>query len=366
MNDARMPDLPGRRTINLALQGGGTHGAYTWGVLDRLLEDDSVVIEGISGASAGAMNGAVLAQGWRTGGAAGARAALDRFWRRMSELGWLNPIRQSWLEKMQGTWNLDHSPVALMMEEMTLLFSPYQTNPANHSQLRTLLQETIDLELLHRQEGPRLFVGATHVRTGQPRIFHGDELSVDVLLASACVPQMYQAVIIDGEAYWDGGYLGNPPLWPIIYECRAPDVLIVQINPIRRDEVPRSSSEITKRLNEIVFNASLMAQLRAVSVIMQLINEAGAAGPQIEKLKKKNLFFHLIEAEEAMRSLGAVSELNTDLDFLLYLKKIGRESAEHWLNSHAHDLGRRSTFDIDALLLDTGSKSAPLLTWPDA
>ena len=352
-------------TINLALQGGGTHGAYTWGVLDRLLEDDRIAIEGIAGASAGALNGVVLAQGMRAGGAAGARAALDRFWGRMSELGWLNPIRQSWLEKLQGTWNLDQSPVALMMEEMTLLFSPYQTNPRDQSHLRTLLEETIDLELLRGNETIKLFVGATHVRTGQPRIFHREELNVEVLLASACVPQMYQAVIIDGEAYWDGGYLGNPPLWPIIYECRAPDIMIVQINPIVRDGVPRSSTEITNRLNEIVFNASLMAQLRAISIIKQLVTEPGATGPQIDRLKKKNLFFHLIEADAAMRTLGAVSELNTELEFLLYLKKLGRESADQWLRIHFHDLNQRSTFDIDALLLDTGSKSAPLLTWPD-
>jgi NTE family protein len=363
---AARPHHPDRRTINIALQGGGTHGAFTWGVLDRLLEDERIVIEGISGASAGAMNGAILVQGFHAGGAAGARAALDRFWHRMSELGWLNPIRRSWLEKLQGTWNLDRSPAGLMMEEMHLLFSPYETNPLNHSQLRTLLDDTIDLALLRDCTSIKLFAVATHVRTGQPRIFRCDELSVEALLASACVPQLYQAVIIDSAAYWDGGYLGNPPLWPIIYECRSPDIMIVQIHPIRRDGVPRSSAEISNRLNEIIFNASLMAQLRAISIVTRLINEPGTTGPQIERLRKKNLFIHLIEAEEAMRTLGAVSELNTNLEFLLYLKKLGRESADHWLRTHFHDINHRSTFDIDSLLLDTASRSAPLLTWPDA
>ena len=357
---------PHRRTINLALQGGGAHGAFTWGVLDRLLEDGRVGFEGISGSSGGAINGALLAQGFHAGGGAGARAALDRFWTRMSEVGWLNPVRRSWLEKMQGTWNLDHNPVALMMEEMTLLFSPYENNLNSHSHLRTLLEETIDFAALRDPAAIKLYVGATHVRTGQPRIFRGDELSVDALMASACVPQFYPAVMIDGEAYWDGGYVGNPPLWPIIYECTFPDIVIVQVQPIRREEVPQNAAAITNRLNEIVFNGALMAQLRALSVVMQIINAPGTVGPHVDRLKKRNFFIHLIEAEQAMKSLGMLSELSTDIEFLLYLKSLGRESADHWLRTHFHDINHRSTFDIDALLLDTGSKSAPLLTWPDA
>jgi len=354
-----------RRTVNLALQGGGAHGAFTWGVLDRLLEEKHLAIEGIAGSSGGAMNGAVLAHGMRLGGAEGARAALDRFWHRMSEMGWLNPIRRGWLEKMQGTWNLDRNPVALMIEEMALLLSPGQTEAFSHNQahLRGLLEETLDIEALRKQDAVKLFVGATHVRTGQPRIFYGDEISIDALLASACVPQFYPTVIIDGEAYWDGGYLGNPPLWPIIYECESRDIIIVQVHPIRREEVPGNSAEITNRLNEIVFNAALMAQLRALSIVEKTVNEARPGGSQA---RKKSFFVHLIEAEKAMRTLGMLSELNTDLEFLLYLKELGRESAGHWLKSHLHDVNRRSTFDIDGLLVDTGSKSAPILTWPDA
>ena len=368
MNRAHHSRHSHRRTLNLALQGGGAHGAFTWGVLDRFLEDERIVIEGISGSSGGAMNGAVLAHGLCVGGATAARAALDRFWRRMSEQGWLNPIRRTWLEKMQGTWNLDHSPVALMVEEMALMFSPSQTEAINHNQshLRTLLEETIDVAVLRERSPIKVFVGATHVRTGQPRIFRQDELSIDALLASACVPQFYPAVIIDGEAYWDGGYLGNPPLWPIIYECNSRDIVIVQVHPIRREDVPNNAAEITNRLNEIVFNAALMAQLRALSMITQIINEPGNSGPEASRIKKKSFFIHIIEAEQAMRTLGMLSELNTDLDFLLYLKELGRESADHWLKRHFHDINHRSTFDIDALLLDTGSKSAPILTWPDA
>jgi len=354
-----------RRRINLALQGGGTHGAFTWGVLDRLLEDERIEIEGISGASAGAMNGAILAQGFHKGGAAGARAALDRFWRRMAEIGWYNPIRRSWIEKLQGTWNLDRSPIALWMEELTLLFSPYQTNPLNHSNLRTLLEETIDIAMLRDCKTLKLFVAATNVYSGQPRIFDRRDLTIEALLASSCVPQMYQAVMIDGQPYWDGGYLGNPPLWPIIYECASPDLIIVQISPIRRESVPRTAAEITNRLNEIVFNASLVAQLRSISFVTRIIGETGATGPQIDRLRKRNLFIHLIEAEEAMRELGAVSQLNTDLEFLLYLKELGRSAAARWLDAHIHDLGHRSTFDFNALILGGAAASAPLLTWRD-
>ena len=190
------------------------------------------------------------------------------------------------------------------------------------------------------------------------------ELSIEALLASSCVPQFYPTVLVDGEAYWDGGYLGNPALWPIVFECRSPDIMIVQVHPIRREGVPHNAAEITNRLNEIVFNAALMAQLRALSVITRIINEPSTSGPELDRLRRKNVFIHLIEAEGAIRALGTVSELNTELDFLLYLKNLGRESADQWLKSHIHDVNCRSTFDIHALLLDTGSKSAPVFTWP--
>jgi NTE family protein len=352
------------RRINLALQGGGTHGAFTWGVLDRLLEDERIEIEGISAASAGAMNATTLVLGFHRSGAPGARAALDHFWHRMAEMGWYNPIRRSWIEKLHGTWNLDHSPIALTMEQLSVLLSPYQTNPFNLSQLQQLLDETLDLAPLRDGSPIKLFIAATNVHTGQPRIFRCQDLTIEALLASSCVPQMFQSVVIDGEAYWDGGYLGNPPLWPLTYECASPDIMIVQISPLRRHAVPKTAAEITSRLNEIVFNASLMTQLGAIASVRQIIFEPQAKGPQIDRLKKKNLFLHRIEAEETMRSLGAVSQLNTDLEFLLYLKRLGRKTMDRWLAQHADDLNRSSTFDIDALLLSAGSPS-PLLTWAD-
>jgi NTE family protein len=338
------------RRINLALQGGGTHGAFTWGVLDRLLEEERIEIEGISASSAGAMNGTILAQGFHKGGASGARAELDHFWRRMAEIGWYNPLRRSWIEKVQGSWNLDRSPIALMMEQTSLFFSPYQTNPFNQSLMRRLLEEMIDPALLRDERAIKLYVAATNVFTGQPRIFRCDDLSVDALLASSCIPQMYQSVMIDGEPYWDGGYLGNPPLWPMLYECASPDIMIVQISPMRRETVPRTAGEITNRLNEIVFNGSLMLQLGAIAAVRHIIFEAGATGPHVDILKQKHLFLHRVEADEEMRPLGAVSQLSTELEFLLYLKEVGRKAMDRWLQSHFDDLNRSSSFDVDALL----------------
>ena len=352
------------RRINLALQGGGTHGAFTWGVLDRLLEEERIEIEGISAASAGAMNATNLALGYQKGGAPGARAALDRFWHRMAEMGWYNPIRRTWVEKLRGTWNLDYHPLALSMEQVSVLLSPYQTNPFNLSQLRMLLDDTVDLAPLRDGSAIKLFVAATNIHTGQPRIFRCHDLTTEVLLASSCVPQMFQSVVIDGEAYWDGGYVGNPPLWPLTLECASPDIMMVQISPMRSEGVPKTAAEITGRLNEIVFNASLMTQLGAISTVRQIIFEPDAKGRQIDRLKKKNLFLHRIEAEEAMRALGTVSQLNTDLEFLLYLKELGRLAMDRWLRRHFDDLNRCSTFDIDALLQSAGSPS-PLLAWAD-
>jgi NTE family protein len=341
----------GRRRINLALQGGGTHGAFTWGVLDRLLEDDRVLFEGISGTSAGAMNAAVLAQAYQKGGASLARAALDHFWRRMSQLGWLNPIQRSWYDRLLGTWNLDRSPGALMVEMASLFLSPYQTNPFNRSHLRELLEEIIDFAALRACDAIKVFVAATNVRAGLPRVFRCPELSVDVLLASACMPNTYQAVTIDGESYWDGGYMGNPALWPLIYECESPDIVIVQVNPIRRETVPQTAADIMNRLNEITFNASLIAQLRTISFVTGLVNEPGATGPQIDRLKNRSLFIHLVSAENEMRQLGVVSQANTELDFLLYLKELGRKTADAWLAGNFGALNQRSTFDPAALFI---------------
>jgi NTE family protein len=338
-----------RRIVNLALQGGGTHGAFTWGVLDRLLEDERIVIEGISGTSAGAMNGAVLVQGFCTGGAKGARAALDRFWRRLSEVGWASPVQRTWYQRMLGEWNIDATPAAMWFDQASRLFSPYQTNPLNLSPLRDVLSEQLDMATLRAADTIKLFVSATNAHNGKIRIFERPELTVDMLLASACLPQVFQSIVIEGDAYWDGGYMGNPAIFPLIYNCKSPDVVIVQVNPLKRSGVPRTALEISNRLNEITFNASLIREMRAIAFVDHLIDEREAHGPGIDRLKRMHI--HLVEAERAMERLGVASKLNTEIDFLLYLRDLGRRTCSRWLHSHFDALGQRSSIDIAKMFL---------------
>ena len=338
----------GQRVINLALQGGGAHGAFTWGVLDRLLEDERILIEGISGTSAGAINAAMLAQGHLKGGAAGARAELDRFWRRVSEIGWFSPVHRSWYERAIGTWNIDDSPSAAFLDQLSHIASPYQLNPLNLSPLRDVLATMLDWQALIQPDAIKLFITATNVRTGQPRVFRREHLTLDALLASTCLPQFFQAVIIDGEPYWDGGYMGNPSLWPLIYFCQSRDIVIVEVNPLTREGVPHTPAEITNRLNEITFNASLIREMRAISFAIRLV-EGAAQGPEIDRLKK--MLVHMIEAEPEMEKLGVTSKLNTDLDFLLYLKELGRGTAGRWLDENFAALNERSSLDIQKVFL---------------
>ncbi len=334
----------GRRVINLALQGGGTHGAFTWGVLDRLFEDERLEIEGISGTSAGAMNAAVAALGYSKGGAEGAREALDGFWRLLSKNGWLSPVRRGFREKMAGSWNLDNTPTAIFLDQMSLLLSPYQTNPLNVSPIRDLLEETLDMEMLRCGSAIKLFITATNVRTGKPRVFNCADMSVEVLLASACVPQFFQAVIIDDEPYWDGGYMGNPTLYPLIYGCDSRDIVIVEVTPMVRNEVPRSAAEILSRINEITFNASLMRELGTLAFMEKLVADGHAGGSEITRLASVHV--HLIGGEKEMEALGVISQLNTGLDFLLHLRNLGRAHAERWLDENFAALNQRSTVDL--------------------
>jgi NTE family protein len=339
----------GRRAINLALQGGGTHGAFTWGVLDRLLEDERIAIDGISGTSAGAMNGAVTTLGYNRGGPEGAREALDRFWRRLSELGWMSPVRRGAREKLSGSWNLDGTPTAFMIDQMSLLLSPYQINPFNISPVRTLLEETLDIAELRCGTAIKFFVTATNVRTGSPRTFGCADMSIDALLASACVPQFNQAVEINGEPYWDGGYMGNPTIFPLIYTCDSRDIMIVEVTPMRRHTVPRTAAEIVSRMNEITFNASLMRELRTLAFVGRLASRGEASGAEIDRLA--SIKVHLVSGGQEMEALGIVSQLNTSLDFLLHLRDLGRKYAGAWLDKHFTMLARRSSVDLEAEFL---------------
>lgn len=342
-----MPSMT--RSISLALQGGGSHGAYTWGVLDRLLEDERITIDGISGTSAGAMNAAALISGFEKGGAQGARDALDKFWTTISGYSAFSPIRRSWADQMMGNWGMEKTLGYQWTNWWASVASPYQANPLNISPLRDVLQAQIDIDALRHCENIRIFVVATNVRTGRPRVFDRKSLSIDALLASACLPHWHQAIEIDGEAYWDGGYMGNPSIWPLIYNAETADVVLVQINPIERDEVPRTVVDINNRLDEIAFNSSLMHEMRAIAFVQRLLEQNALVEPFASRYK--NMRMHMVSDAQGMATLGAASKLNAELTFITHLKNLGRDSADRWLAENFDALGKRSTLDIQSTFL---------------
>jgi len=329
--------------IDLALQGGGSHGAFTWGVLDRLLEEPWLRIEAISGTSAGAMNAAVLAHGWTEGGAEGARAALDAYWRRVSRAAAFSPLQRSPIDRMMGRWTLDSSPAYVAMDIMTRMLSPYDLNPLGFNPLRSLLAESIDFDRLARAP-IKLFITATNVRTGRGRIFRNAEITADVLLASACLPTMFQAIEIDGEPYWDGGYSGNPTITPLIRESDARDTILVQINPRERTSAPRTASEILNRLNEVSFNSPLMKELRMIALLRQVADPGNGEGARWASMRTHRIM------TDKLADFGASSKLNAEWEFVSMLKAEGRRSTDEFLMAHGDDLGARSTADLDILL----------------
>jgi NTE family protein len=329
--------------VDFALQGGGAHGAFTWGALDRLLEEPWLRIDGISGTSAGAMNAAVLVDGHAKGGADGARAALENFWRRVSNAALLSPLRRTPLDILLGRWTLDHSPIFLAMDLMARVFSPYDLGPGGTNPLRDILAESVDFARL-AQASIKLFITATNVRTGRGRVFRNGEITPDVLLASACLPTLFQAIEIDGEGYWDGGYSGNPTITPLVRECNSKDTVLVQINPVERPGLPRSARDILNRLNEVSFNAVLLKELRMIALLRQV-----AQPDNSENAKWADMRIHRISSD-VMVELGYSSKLNAEWEFLCMLRDEGRRAGDAFLTAHHEDLGRRSTFDLDELL----------------
>ncbi len=339
------------KSVNLALQGGGSHGAFTWGVLDRLFEDDRLWIEAISGTSAGAMNAVVAAQGMYEGQAEGARAALEKFWRAVSAAAMASPIRRSPFDALVGTWNLDMSPAYLFFDIVSRIASPYELNPLDVNPLRDLVAEMVDFEKVRACSDMGIFLAATRVRTGRVRIFARNEINLDVVMASACLPLIYQAVEIDGEPYWDGGYMGNPPLFPFFRTSPSPDILIVQINPMVREGTPATAREILNRMNEITFNSALQHELRAIEFVTRLIEQG-----DLSDERYRRMFIHVVHARKKLRPLGASSKLNAEWPFLRHLFEIGREAAERWLEAHFEDIGQRSTIDIGSMIADPDSE----------
>lgn len=331
--------------IDLALQGGGSHGAFTWGVLERLLDEPWLQIAGISGTSAGAMNAAVLADGWTLGGANGARDALEKYWRRVSSAAVFSPLQRSPLDHMLGRWSLDTSPAYIATDLMSRLWSPYDLNPLGFNPLRDILAESIDFERLAGSP-IKLFVTATRVRNGRGRIFRNAEITADVLLASACLPTMFRAITIDGEYYWDGGYAGNPTITPLVRETDSHDTILVQINPVDRPEEPRSSAEILNRLNEISFNATLFKELRMIALLRQVVDPGHGEGERWAQMRT-----HRIKSD-MLAGFGASSKLNAEWAFLSKLREEGRRAADAFIETCGADLGKRSTADLDVLLLE--------------
>lgn len=316
------------KRLALALQGGGAHGAFTWGVLDRLLEED-VEIVGVSGASAGAMNAAILTQGWARGGREGAREELARFWQRISEAGRLGPIRPSLTGRLFGRWNVDNAPGSHLVDWARRWVTPYQTQSADFHPLRALLTELVDPEAI-RSAGIRLFVSATNVRSGGLTLFDESEVGVDHLLASACLPHLFRAVRIGGQDYWDGGYIANPPVFPLARACPGIDIALVTITPLTVRDTPEDAAGIAARLSQITFNAPLVREMRALA----------AYGVDAR--------LHLIDADEALGDLGVYSKMMTDWAFLSWLRDAGRTAGDRWVAAHFDSVGVESTLSSPA------------------
>ncbi len=327
--------------IDLALQGGGSHGAYTWGVLDTLLQDPKLRIEGVSGTSAGALNAGVLATGYADGGAEGARAALEAFWSEVGRAG--GCFGGSAFGAASGDlsrFNLDHNWLYFWSNQWMKLFTPNQLNPFGLNTLRDVTRRHVRDEALQR--GPiKLFITATAVTTGQPEVFKGERLSVDALLASACLPQLFAPVEIDGVAYWDGGYSGNPAIWPLTYGTTTEDIVLVSINPLVRPQLPSTAAEIADRVNEITFNAGLVGELRSIDFVSRLIREE-----RLDPKRYKSLRMHRIADDTGLAPLHPSSKMNTNAGFLLSLRELGRASAQAWLESDGRKVGKVSTLDI--------------------
>jgi len=341
----------GTKTINLALQGGGSHGALTWGVLDRLLEDARLTIAEISGTSAGAMNAVVLADGYEQGGRAGARAALASFWRAVSAKALFSPMQRSPMDRMLGRFSLDHSPAYLFAENLSRVFSPYQLNPMGINPLQDVLDAHVNFDRVNNCREIAVHVTATHVKTGRARVFSRGAVTLDAVMASACLPQLFPAVEIEGEAYWDGGFSANPALMPLVVSQSSPDIVIVQINPIVRHDVPSTARDIINRVNEISFNTALIKELRAIAMMQRFVTAKG-----IDLGAQGQTYIHMIHTDTEVQDLAASSKLNAEWAYLQLLFQRGRDWAEAWLTENFDRIGEGSTFDLEAFFEEPGNQ----------
>ncbi|TYB87171.1 patatin-like phospholipase family protein [Oceaniovalibus sp. ACAM 378] len=349
VNQPRKSPAAKTKRINLALQGGGAHGAFTWGVLDYLLEDGRLEIAAISGTSAGAMNAVALADGFTAGGPDGAREKLHGFWQAMSAAAKGSPIKRAPIDVMMGYWSLDRSWGYQMMNAMSRVFSPYQLNPMSMNPLKDVLEACVDFTCVRHCDSIQLYISATNVETGKVQVFDSHLLTADMVMASACLPNVFKSVMIDGVPYWDGGYIGNPALFPFHAGSDTGDIVVVQINPIERKGVPRTAQEIQNRVNEISFNSSLLKELRAIDFVARLIEEG-----KLDEAHYRLERIHIIENETALMKLGASSKMNAEWEFLTHLRDLGRETAASWLDRNHADIGTRSTVDLRRMFQGIG------------
>jgi NTE family protein len=342
-----------QKTINLALQGGGAHGAFTWGALDRLLEEEDIEVDAISATSAGAMNAAAFKAGWIANGRAGARDSLEKFWLSVAGVdGHVAEVLGEWMKAVSPSpavlsQMLEYSPTVLMGERITRAFSPYQLNPLGFHPLRSRVDDLMKVGDVCSEDGPKLLIAATNVRTGKVRVFGGDEVTTDVILASACLPTVFQAIEIDDpltgqrEAFWDGGYMGNPALFPLFTKASCRDILIVHINPIRRDDLPFTATEILNRINEISFNASLLRELRAIDFVNRLKEEGLLPAGRMTENR-----IHSVSDDALMNQLGVASKMTPSKALMLELKSAGIAAMDEFLKAHKDKIGVRSSVDV--------------------
>jgi NTE family protein len=334
------------KVVTLALQGGGSHGAFTWGALDRLLEDERIGIEAISGASAGAMNAVALAHGYTVGGRDGARQALKDMWESIATKALFSFAPEDWSTPESIARQVSPSPTTKTLLLLARFFSPYQMNPFNLNPLRDILVSQIDFERLRAECRIELFIAATQVSTGMPRLFRNPELTIEALLASACLPSLHHAVEIDGESYWDGGLTANPPIRPLLYKCAAPDIVVVLLNPCRRPDVPTTADDISQRLTEISFSSALFSELQGIALAQEAAGSGMFSFGKLERrLRRMNM--HVIDAQELMSGLSVLSKLDTQSDFISALHDEGRKRTDAWLASNFADIGVRSSFRLD-------------------
>jgi len=337
------------KRVNLALQGGGSHGAFTWGVLDKLLEDGRVEFEAISGTSAGAMNAVVCADGLMKDGNQGARDALEHFWHEVSVAAQSSPLQRMPFDVLMGNWDLSNSPGYHYFDGLTRAMSPYQMNPMNINPLRDLVERVVDFESVRNCNRTKVLISATNVETGKVKVFDPHLLTADMVMASACLPMVFQAVEIEGTPYWDGGYMGNPSLFPFHTQTGCSDILIIQINPIVREGAPKTAQEIMDRIDEISFNASLLKELRAIEFVSRLIHDGKLSSDDYRDTR-----VHIVENEEALKPLGASSKMNAEWAFLTHLRDLGRETAAVWLAKNFASIGKKSTVDLTEVFAGTG------------